>query len=113
MAKVEPSREVTESGVMLITWKLKSGDTAEGFGFARACQITATAAGDFNGAKLAVTGSNDGAEYHSLADPRGEPIGFSKPGIGRIDQYPESFRPELTGGNDKTAVTLTLAIRRH
>jgi hypothetical protein len=115
MAKmIEFKSELTEHNVVLVTWQLKPGEDAKPFSYARAGIMTVAAAGNFSGgAKLAFAGSNDAVAWHKIADPLGRPIVFDKPGMARPDQWPVDVRPEIAGGDKDTAVTLTLAIRRH
>lgn len=106
---------ISERGhVRLITWGgLLNGDDgarADWVEFADRCiQVTGTFG---TGGSVTIEGSNDGATFHPLSDPQGNPLTFT---TGRIEQaleLPRYVRPRVTAGDGTTNLTVTLLMRR-
>lgn len=63
------------------------------------------------GGTLKIRGSNDGTNYYDLTDPQGAAISFTAAGIKLCTEVPLLLRPEVTGGDGTTALTVTLVMR--
>jgi hypothetical protein len=66
--------------------------------------------GTFSGGAATVTleGSNDGVTWFTLTDPQGNVISATAAKMEQVMEVPRFTRPNLTGGDGSTSITVTL-----
>lgn len=100
------------SDLALVTWAgLLLGDDGqplEAGGFAdRSVQFV----GVFGGATVIFEGSNNGADWHPLVDPQGDPISKTLPSLEAVLETTRFVRPRVSGGDGTTNITAILFAR--
>lgn len=118
MATVNATRNDFQLAHTVVSWgpltTTNSVGSAESHGGAGQCSVqiegTFGALGTF-----AIEGSNDGANWHALADPSGASLGgITAAGIYGIREEVLYVRPRLaSGGDGTTSITVTLLTRKN
>lgn len=110
------TRTITEApgdGYVVLWEALANNDAGQalaGYGSPDRCvQVEGT----FDGATVAVEGSNDGALWHTLRDPTGVALSFTEAGLKGVLEVPRYVRPSVSGGGVSTDIDVTLFIRGH
>jgi hypothetical protein len=107
--------DISETGrAKLVTWTgILNGDDgspAEWVDFADRCfQVTGTFGA---GGSVAIEGSNNGANWATLADPQGNPLTFTAQKIEQALELPRYVRPRCTAGDATTNLAVTLCMRK-
>jgi hypothetical protein len=103
--------ESRRRGTVLYTWSaVIAADTAsaieaEAWAADRSVQIEGT----FNGATVAIQGSNDGTTYQTLTDPQGNPISkASSLPIEQITEITRYIKPLISGGGGSQSLTIKI-----
>lgn len=104
-----------DKSVIKVSWALMAlNDTGAPFNFTawvdRSVQVTGTfgAAGN-----MRWQGSNDGgANYAVLSDPQGTALNLTAANFKQVTEIAEMQRPNITGGDGTTSLTVTLIARR-
>lgn len=113
MAVVAPVVERFGGSSMRITWpNLKAGDIGEAVTPQLFQDRSAQVKGTFSTGKLAIEGSNDGEEFVSLTDPRGNDLVIMAAKIEQIEDCSFSIRPTVQGGDAFTDLTVILFARK-
>lgn len=73
----------------------------------RSVQISGT----FNGATVAIHGSNDGVNYVALRDNYGDAIAVTSAGIISVGDLSLYVKPVISGAGGSTSLTITLLTR--
>jgi hypothetical protein len=68
-------------------------------------------AGTFAGATIVFEGSNDGANYFTLASPSGAALSFTAAGLVQVNMPAAFVRPHVTAGSG-ASLTVTMTARR-
>jgi hypothetical protein len=68
-------------------------------------------AGTFAGATIVFEGSNDGANYFTLASPSGAALSFTAAGLVQVNMPAAFVRPHVTLGSG-ASLTVTMTARR-
>ena len=109
---VFPSRNAGE--ISLTTWgPVAAGDTCAPFVLSVYSDRVVQVEGVFGGASVALQGSNDGENYHTLTDPQGNALSFSAGGLETVMELPYYIKPAPSGGDGTTSLTITLSGRRN
>lgn len=114
MATIE--RNITEApgDGFVVTWSDMAdadvGQALAGYGSPDRC---VQVAGTFDGATVAVQGSNDGTNWETLRDPLGNALTFTAEGLRGVLEVPRYVRPEVSGGGASTDVNVVLFVRGH
>lgn len=97
-----------------VTWTgVAFGDTCTpAKGLSEYADRSVQLAGTFGGATLAVRGSNDESNYETLTDPLGVAISRTSAGLKQIVEFTHTVKPELTGGDGTTSITVTVVAKR-
>lgn len=109
--KTLPSNNST---VVIKQWKGLSSkeDIVEGIDMANLTDVSLQVDGDFDDlTKVAIIGSNDGAQYHKLSDKHGNKLVIGKPGIYSLGDNVAILSVGLDGAGDLTKVNVTLHAR--
>lgn len=56
-------------------------------------------------------GSNDGVNFYAMKDGDGMPLKFDAPGLGEVFQSVLAVRPNVTNGDETTALTVVALFR--
>lgn len=64
------------------------------------------------GGTVALQGSNDGTNYHTLHDPFNNQITVTSASITQVTEITAWMKPVLTGGDGTTSLTITICVRR-
>jgi pyruvate/2-oxoacid:ferredoxin oxidoreductase alpha subunit len=108
---VFPQRQAGE--ISLTTWdSVAAGDTCTAFVLSVYSDRVVQVEGVFGGASVALQGSNDGVNYHTLTDPQGNALSFAAGGLETVMELPYYIKPLLSGGDGTTNLTITLSGRR-
>lgn len=67
--------------------------------------------GEFGGASIALHGSNDGTNFHPLADFNNTEIAITSAGLKAVQEYTRWLLPVRTGGNGTTDLTISVACK--
>lgn len=99
--------------VQLVHWAdLTVGDTgapAEWVAYSDRCfQVTGTFGA---GGACTIEGSNDGVNWSPLSDPQGNALTFTVQKIEQALELPRYVRPNVTGGDGTTNLTVTLCMK--
>jgi hypothetical protein len=118
MATITPTiKELPFPGAgraLLVTWgPMANGDVGaqtDAWDYAdRSYQIEGTFGA--SGA-VAMEGSNDGANWHTLTDPQGNSLTFGSAGLKEVTEVTQFIRPHVTNGDGTTALTVTAFLRK-
>ena len=101
-----------ESAVRREWADMATNDVGVPFQFTKWTERSVQVSGIFGGANLHWEGSNDGENYYSLTDPRGNPLDFISARIEAVTEICFYARPRVSGGDDTTCLTVTLAARK-
>lgn len=112
IAPVKSFPNLTAGEIGLISWQMAQGDTAVPFVLSVYADRTVQVEGTFGGASVAIEGSNDGTNYHTMTDPQGNALLFAAAGLETIMELPYYVRPAVSGGDGTTDLTITLCGRR-
>jgi hypothetical protein len=107
-----PTRNAGE--ISLTTWvAVAAGDTCEPFVLSVYSDRVVQVEGTFGGASIALKGSNDATNYHTLTDPQGNALSFTAGGLETVMELPYYIKPTITGGDGTTSLNITLSGRRN
>lgn len=101
---------VSGGNAKVITWtglgNGQSGDAIEENLWAdRSVQVTGTFGA---GGTLKIEGSNDGSNWAVLTDPQGNDLTFTATKIETVIEITRYIRPNVTGGDGTTSLTVSL-----
>ncbi len=92
-----------------ISWSnILVSDTATPFSNPGASDRSVQVTGTFGGGSIRITGSNDGVTYFPLTDLQGNELLFTSARLDSISELVRFIRPELTGGDGTTNLTVVL-----
>jgi len=99
---------------MLITWAgLANGDTGQPFILSQYADRSAQIEGTFGaGGTVVVQGTNDLTNWRTLNDPFDNPISITLAKIEAISELVGQIRPNVTGGDETTSITVTMLVRK-
>lgn len=110
MATISHFTSSAQKGVVRTTWAaLTATDTVgSAESFQRYSQVTVHAKGTFAGASVSLEGSNDGSNYQTLNDSRGEgnAMTFAAADVRKLNEVPAFIRPIITSGSGPTNLTV-------
>jgi len=97
-----------------VAWgPLAVGDTGQPIDLLSNADRTLQVEGTFGAAgALQLEGSNDGVNYRVLHDPQGNKLILSQAQITHLTEIPAFMRPNVTGGDGTTSLTLTMFVRK-
>lgn len=120
MAVINPTVVTDQDGVTKVTWaNLKDNDTGKPVRLGRYADKTAQVIVNVSGAGDAVLmeGSQDATNFGGLHDPQGNLMNASGGFVGAtltdllvISESPEELRPNVTGGNPSTDLTVIVTM---
>lgn len=98
----------------VISWaNLADGDTGQALEMAGSADRSVQVVGTFgSGGNLRLQGSNDGNNWNTLTDPQGNDINITSSKIEQITEVVRYMRPNVTGGDVTTNLTITILVRR-
>jgi len=98
----------------VITWaSLANGDTGSALEMAGSADRSVQVVGTFgSGGNLRLQGSNDGTNWNTLTDPQGNDINITSTKIEQVTEVVRYMRPNVTGGDVTTNLTITILVRR-
>lgn len=112
MATIAYTKEfpkATNDRVCIVTWPgMAASDTGAPFVLAQYADRSVQVAGTFDGATLALQGSNDGVNWAVLTDPQGNDLNITSSKIEMIAEVTLYVRPISTGGGASSSLTVTL-----
>lgn len=112
MAIITSTRQALGPGTHLVTWAgISAGDTCTPLHFVAAADRSVQVTGTFDGASIAIEGSNDNTNYSALSDPQGNALSFTTSRIESVMEMVRSIRPTITGGTGSTSLTVTLLMK--
>lgn len=99
--------------IVRITWAdMKNGDTGSPVTLTNWADRTVQVTGTFgSGGSVTVKGSNDATNFVAMTDPQGSALTFSSAGMKLCTEVPLTWRPEVTAGDETTALTITAVVR--
>ncbi len=109
-----PDPSIGEGVVQTVTWTALTAANAVGGGVeinGRIADCVFQASGAFDGATLALEGSNDGVAWAPLTDSAGAAIALTAGGFAQPEARPVLARPATTGGGGGQDIDVVLAIR--
>lgn len=65
------------------------------------------------GGTIVFEGSNDGTNYHTLADPQGNAISKTAAGLEAVLELTRYVRPRVTAGDGTTSLVASLLVKRN
>ena len=68
--------------------------------------------GSFDGATVALQGSNDGVNFSVLTDPQGISLNFNSPKIEVITELTRFIKPVVSGGGPLCSVNVIVLVRK-
>ena len=104
--------------VHLIQWPLMAnGDTGEPLEMAGSADRSVQVVGTFGaGGNARIEGSNNNltalTTFSVLTDPQGNALDFTAAKIEAISELTDRIRPNITGGDVTTSLTVSLLVRR-
>lgn len=117
MATITPTQSRVGNGLdqLVVTWAAMTnsgsdvGAPVELARFSdRSVQVTGTWGA---GGNVRIEGSNDGTNYVVLTDPQGNALNLSSAGIEQIMEITRYIRPQITGGDGTTSITVSMFLR--
>lgn len=106
--------DIGDTGIdgWMLTWpNIGNADTPMPVSFAGYADKSFQVEGTFGGTSVAITGSNDGVNFHPLTDPTGVTIGLAAAGLKEVLEHTLYLAPALTGGSG-SSITATLFVRK-
>lgn len=101
------------AGTVSVTWpNLASGDNGQPYPGHSYADRSAQVSGTFSAATCKITGSNNGTNYVPLTNPQGDDVSLTAAGLKAVSEISRYVRPEVTGGDGATSLTVTLIARR-
>jgi hypothetical protein len=113
MATINPTTTRKNDDAVAVRWAgIAAGDDCEAYaGFSDYSDRSVQVEGDFGGANIDITGSNDGENFRVLSDPFGSPLSITTGSVKQVLEYVWQMRPEITGGAG-TSLTVTVIAKR-
>lgn len=65
------------------------------------------------GGTCVIEGTLDGANWHTLHDPSGASLSFNGGGLRTVLENVVALRPNVTGGDGSTSLTVTIVVRKY
>ena len=103
-----------DGSVLIVQWTpLANGDSGSPLEVSawaeRSVQITGTFG---TGGTVVIQGSNDGTNWATLNNAQGTGLSFTSANIKQVAEMTRYMRPNVTGGDVTTSLTVTMLIRR-
>lgn len=104
--------EAMSQRVGIITWSsLAAGDDGQPFSVGQFADRTVQVVGTITGGNITIQGSLDGANWHTLTDPQGNPLVFTAAGLEAVTELTYFIRPLASGGLTGSGVGVILAAK--
>ena len=105
--------QIPGGGIMRITWDLTQGETGNDANYPAWADRNIQLSGTFDGATVAIQGSNTGTDWVVLTTMAGDSLGaLATACVKMIQENTLHMRPVVTGGTGNTAITVTQIARR-
>lgn len=110
MAEVTGSGSIGNDKYFQYTWSgLGNGDTGIPVRFSGLADKSVQVSGTFStGGEVTMEGSMDNTTWATLNDPQGNPITLTTGGVEAILENPRYVRPNVTGGDGSTDLTVSI-----
>lgn len=108
MTKHKIDRPTGAVPVTVVTWEAKGRDREMSHtDFSGLALQSIQVSGTFEGESITLLGSNDGVEFHRVADRYGIDIDFRSAGLVAVDAPFRFFKPEVAYVTDDTNLVIT------
>lgn len=114
MATIDKTQLATgNTRTVNVQWALANGDVGTALPFSQYADKSIQVAGVFGvGGTVVLEGSNDGGlNWQTMTDVQGNLLSFSSAKLKQVTEVTMLARPNVTGGDGTTALTVSLCIR--
>ena len=105
--------QIPGGGIMRIAWILAQGETGTDANYSGWADRNIQLSGTFDGATVAIQGSNTGSDWVTLTTMAGDSLGaLAVACVKMVQENTLHLRPVVTGGTANTSITVTQIARR-